>query len=58
MLQTLHPKVKAPAIVGTIVSIALGICSVVGQFVPEWLPITTQATTILLAASGYLTYSE
>jgi hypothetical protein len=57
-MQKLHPKVKVPLVVGQVISAALAIFALVGQFVPAALPITTEATSIVLAVSGYLAYSR
>jgi hypothetical protein len=56
-MQTLHPKVKVPALVGQVVSVVLAVLAVVGQSVPAAVPITTEATSILLLIAGYLTYA-
>lgn len=56
-MEPLHNKVKVPAIVGTVISIALGVAAVVGANVPEAVPAITFATTLINAIAGYFTYS-
>jgi hypothetical protein len=56
-MSKLHPKVKVPAVVGQVVTAVLAILAIVGQSVPATVPITTEATSVLLLASGYLAYS-
>lgn len=55
-MSTIHPKVKVPAVVGTIVAIILGVLAALTS-VPAAAPYVAIGTTIVLAISGYLTYS-
>lgn len=56
-MQTLHPKVKVPAVVGTVVSVALGVLAVFGD-VPEIAPYAAIGTTFINTVAGYFTYSD
>lgn len=53
----IHPKVKVPAIVGTVLTITLAVLAAVGTGVPSLVPIVTALTTLIHTATGYLTYS-
>jgi hypothetical protein len=55
-MQTLHPKVKLPAIVGTVATLALAVLAGLGT-VPELAPICTAATTAINTTVGYFTYA-
>lgn len=55
-MSTLHPKVKVPAIVGTVVTVALAVLAALTG-IPALIPYVTAATTLLTTVSGYLTYS-
>lgn len=56
-MQTLNPKVKVPAIVGTIATITLAVLAGVGT-VPELAPVCTAATTAVNTTVGYFTYAD
>lgn len=57
-MQTLHPKVKVPAVVGAIITIGLAVLSAVGANVPDAAAVCTGAVTAINTVAGYLTYSE
>lgn len=57
-MQTLHPKVKVPAVVGTVITVDRAVLTAVGSNVPEVAPICTGAVTAINTIAGYLTYSE
>lgn len=55
-MQTLHPKVKVPAVVGTCIAIALAVLAAVGT-VPAAAPYAAIAVTLLNTVAGYFTYA-
>jgi len=57
-MQPLHPKVKVPAIIGFLLTLALAIAAVVGGFIPAAAPITAGVATVLQVASGYMSYAK
>lgn len=58
MQNPIHPKVKVPAVVGTVIAIALAVLTAVGTSVPAAVPYTAIAITVITAITGYLTYSD
>lgn len=56
-MQPLNPKVKVPAIVGSIVTIGLAVLAAAGT-VPELAPVATAGTTALTTLSGYFAYAD
>jgi hypothetical protein len=54
----IHPKVKVPAIIGTIATLALGIAAAVGAGVPAVIPITSAVTTGVTTFMGYVTTGD
>jgi hypothetical protein len=55
-MSTIHPKVKVPAVVGTIVAIVLAVLAALTT-VPAAAPYVAIGTTVITAVTGYLTYS-
>ncbi len=60
-MQPLHPKVKVPAIIGTIISVALAVALAAlagASDVPAVAAYAAAGVTALQTISGYLTYSR
>ena len=55
-MSALHPKVRVPAIIGTILTVVLAVLSAASG-VPSIAPFVAAAVTLLQTVSGYLTYS-
>jgi hypothetical protein len=53
----MNPKVKVPAIIGTVASLALAVLAGAGT-IPELAPICTAATTAITTTVGYFTYAD
>jgi hypothetical protein len=51
----MHPKVKVPAIVGTVISVALAVLAGAGT-IPDLAPICAAATTAVTTTVGYFTF--
>ncbi len=55
-MQTIHPKVKVPAVVGTIIAIVLAVLSGLTA-VPAAAPYVAIGVTVINGIAGYLTYA-
>jgi hypothetical protein len=55
--QRIDAKVEVPAFVGTLITVALVVCSLLAS-VPGWAPYLVGATTFLHTVVGYFTYSD
>ena len=53
----MNRKVKLPAIVGTVASVALAVLAGAGT-IPELAPICTAATTAITTTVGYFTFER
>lgn len=56
-MPKLHPKVKVPAVVGTVITIALAVTSGLTS-IPAAAPYVAAAVTTLQTISGYFTYAD
>lgn len=56
MHNPIHPKVKVPAVVGTVIAIVLAVLAGLSA-VPELAPYVAIGVTVVNAVTGYLTYS-
>ena len=55
-MQNVHPKVKVPAVVGTVIAIVLAVLAGLSA-VPEFAPYVAIGVTAINSVAGYLTYS-
>lgn len=55
-MQPLHPKVKVPAVIGTIIAIVLAVLAGLTA-VPAVAPYVAIGVTIINSVSAYFTYS-
>lgn len=56
-MEPLHPKVKVPAVVGTVITVILAVLAGLNT-VPEVAAYAAAGTTILNTISGYFTFPE
>lgn len=54
-MLNLHPKVKVPAVVGTVITVALAVLAALGS-VPEGAPYAAAGTTLINSIAGYFAY--
>ena len=55
-MNPIHPKVKVPAVVGTVLACVLAVLAILAT-VPAVAAYAVAGTAIVLTVSGYLTYS-